>query len=189
MLNPLLFPQKGTDVNGLFPADGIAEANDVGQDIYMDSWDALRRNLTSLMEAANDGLRSGPTGVLQLEAATDIGKSTLYRILDPRVKNPTQLDTLERIARAYSLQVWQLLVPRLDPLDAPECVGSRQMTVLRSVFAQTQLTASGHGDEGRIGSAGHGASAPDHRLRASGAPTESTAVGDRHVPKRRRPKS
>lgn len=106
----------------------------------MDSTEALRRNLASLLDAARDGLRRGPTGVLQLEAQTDIGKSTLYRILDPRAKNPAQLDTLERIAAAFGLQVWQLLVPRMDPLDPPAVIGERQMSVLRSVFAQTRAT-------------------------------------------------
>jgi hypothetical protein len=108
----------------------------------MDSWDALRRNLTALIDAARDGSRPGPTGVLQLEAVTKVGKSTLYRILDPREKNPTQLDTLERIARAYGLQPWQLLIPRLDPLDPPALIGAQRMAMLRSVFGQLQSGAT-----------------------------------------------
>lgn len=182
-----LYPNTGNRARTLIPIDGIALDAVPGDDAPMNSVDALRRNLTTLMDAARDGLISGPDGVLQLEAYTDVGKSTLYRILDPREPNPPRLDTLERIAAAYNLQVWQLLVPRLEPLDPPECVGSRQMTVLRSVFAQTQIGAFGHAsDTGRAAS--HGASPPDNRVRGGGHPAEPTPVGDRHIPKRHRRK-
>lgn len=172
----------GNNASAAFPLCGITPDAELGYRPYMDSWDALRRNLTALIDAANDGLRSGPRGVLQLEAETDIGKSTLYRILDPRVKNPTQLDTLERIAAAYSLQVWQLLVPRLDPVDPPEYVGGRRMSVLRSVFSQTHTEAA-HGTEEepkqqpRTSHARKSARNPGHRLLASGAPAGATGDG------------
>ena len=129
--NVPLSPHTGKPVKLLLSAHGIAQDDGSEYDPAMDSWDALRRNLTALMDACTDGLRSGPTGVLQLESVTGIGKSTLYRILDPREKNPTQLDTLEKIARAYELQAWQLLVPRLDPLDPPATIGGQRMAVLR----------------------------------------------------------
>lgn len=173
----------GNNASAAFPLCGITPDAELGYRPYMDSWDALRRNLTALIDAANDGLRSGPRGVLQLEAETDIGKSTLYRILDPRVKNPTQLDTLERIAAAYSLQVWQLLVPRLDPVDPPEYVGGRRMSVLRSVFSQTHTEAAAHGTEEepkqqpRTSHARKSARNPGHRLLASGAPAGATGDG------------
>jgi hypothetical protein len=140
--NSQLSPFTGKTSSAVIPPDGIGGVEDVRYVRYMDSWDALRRNLTGLLQAAEDGLISGPSGVLQLEATTEVGKSTLYRILDAREKNPTQLDTLERIARAYNLQAWQLLIPRLDPLDPPEPVGSQRMKVLRSVFAQTHTEAT-----------------------------------------------
>lgn len=177
MQQPSVYPYTGISARTLIPSCGIEEIEQSLHDVVMDPWDALRRNLTALMDAAKDGLISGPPGVLQLEAVTDIGKSTLYRILDPRIKNPTQLDTMVKIAAAYNLQVWHLLVPRLDPLDPPEYVGSKRMRVLRSVFAQTETAAFGHeygasGPDGRTGpAAGHGARAAGHRVHASGHPT------------------
>lgn len=184
-LNHPLSPFTGKAANFNLPPGGIMPAAAVDYDPDMDAWDALRRNLTALMDAASDGLRGGPSGVLQLEAETDIGKSTLYRILDPRMKNPTQLDTLERIARAYNLQAWQLLVPRLDPIDPPTFVGAQRMSVLRSVFQQTQVAAFNdvepHESHPAAGTAGPGARDHPHRVRSSGAADAADGV-----PKRRR---
>ena len=131
----LVYPNTGNAVQLYSPAIGIEPSADPEYGQGMDTLIALRRNLTALMDAARDGLISGPTGVLQLEAATDVGKSTLYRILAPREKTPPQIDTLERIGAAYGLQAWQLLVPRLDPLDPPAMIGARRMNVLRSMFS------------------------------------------------------
>ena len=169
------------------PRRGITTSADLGYVPYMDSWDALRRNLTSLMDAARDGLISGPPGVLQLEALTDIGKSTLYRILDARTHNPTQLDTMEKIASAYNLQVWQLLVPRLDPLDPPVPIGGQRMSVLQSVFAQTHAAATPHAQPSHDGGAGYGARDTGHRARAGRTPADgpAPAPGPKRRPKGR----
>ena len=72
-----LFPQAGIDARPFFPVHGIQPTNGHAYPRRMeptDAYDNLRRNLTLLMDAARDGLRGGPTGVLQLEAETDIGK-------------------------------------------------------------------------------------------------------------------
>lgn len=181
-----LSPYTGKKSRGDLPGHGIGKWLEPAYVRYMDSWDALRRNLTALLEAAGDGLISGPSGVLQLEAATDIGKSTLYRILDPRTKNPTQLDTLERIAKAYNLQVWQLLVPRLDPLDPPAVIGTQRMAVLRSVFQQTTAAAQQqpHGPNPSAPDSPTGSSPGEagNRVHPEREPTAAVPAGKHHDP-------
>lgn len=186
--NHPLFPITGNSSSAF--QIGLAEDVDARYVRYMDSWDALRRNLTALMDAAQDGLRSGPTGVLQLEAVTGVGKSTLYRILDSREKNPTQLDTLEKIAAAYNLQAWQLIVPRLDPLDPPAVIGSQRMAVMRSVFAQVTLTANEQLPQPpQPGPQGAGPSNPRHRNHSSEESDDGAAPAIVGRSKRGRPRA
>ena len=111
----------------------------------------------------------------------DYSGGTLYRILDARTKNPTQLDTIEKIASAYNLQAWQLLVPRLDPLDPPVPMGGQRMSVLQSVFAQTHAAATTQPSHDF--GAGFGARDTGHRARPGRAPADGAAPAP--GPKRR----
>lgn len=190
MSNSQVYPYTGNSSSSKIPLCGIEEFDEAMYRGSMDAFDALRRNLTALMDAARDGLRSGPPGVLQLEAETDIGKSTLYRILDPREKNPTQLDKLELIAQAYGLQAWQLLVPRLDPLDAPVTVGGKRMALLQSVFGQTYAAAASAIPEEKTSAGSHpsvkGYRGAGDRARSGRDPSEPEYADDDGRPPRRR---
>jgi transcriptional regulator with XRE-family HTH domain len=64
----------------------------------------------------------GPSSQLALRKKLGIGQSTVGRILSG--ENDTRITTLDQIAAAYGLTVWQFLTPNLDPKSPP---------VLRSV--------------------------------------------------------
>lgn len=70
------------------------------------------------MDAAKDGRRSGPTGPLDFDANYGVGKSIVYRILDPEEKENVGLDMLSRLAQPYDLPAWCLLHPDFKHLDA-----------------------------------------------------------------------
>ena len=80
----------------------------------------VRRNLGELMQAAVEGRINGPTTVLDLEVASGVGKSTIYRILDPDVRNDTSMGNLEALAACYGFQGWQLLRPDIKPEEPDE---------------------------------------------------------------------
>lgn len=74
------------------------------------------------MAAARRGERAGPPAVLELDAASGVDKNTIYRA----IKNPPEdppynpgLDKLEKLAGAYDLSAWALLLPNLDPVKKP----------------------------------------------------------------------
>jgi transcriptional regulator with XRE-family HTH domain len=83
----------------------------------------LAANLQRLMQHAADRHDYARATARALETYIErqgwarVGKSTIHRIL--KGSTPPALDTLEAIARAYDLQVWQLLAPNLDPTNPP----------------------------------------------------------------------
>lgn len=85
---------------------------------WMDVWATLRVNLKALMTAAKAGQRDGPDGVLALEEDCGVGKSTIYRVLDPKQKYDLGLENLHRIAASYGLPAWALLLPKLQKAKA-----------------------------------------------------------------------
>jgi transcriptional regulator with XRE-family HTH domain len=71
----------------------------------------LAVNLRALM-AATPELGSNP----KLGAKTKLGVSAISRLVNGH--NAT-IETLDRLAEAFQLQVWQLLMPGLDPKNLP----------------------------------------------------------------------
>jgi DNA-binding Xre family transcriptional regulator len=74
--------------------------------------ETLGKNLAALMRRTP--ALSSPK---KLAARIGTSKSTVERIREGAVA--CQLDTLQAIAKAFELQPWQLLVPGLDPSNAP----------------------------------------------------------------------
>lgn len=72
----------------------------------------LGANLQALM-TANSELGSNP----KLAKKTDLGTGTISRLRNGEVD--ANLSTLQKIASAFDLQPWQLLVPGLDPAHPP----------------------------------------------------------------------
>ncbi len=77
--------------------------------------DTLAANLAALMAAHAD---LGSQSAVAKRAGMD--QRTVGRILH-RQHSPT-LVQLEKLARAFSLAPWQLLMPRYDPADPPTLV-------------------------------------------------------------------
>lgn len=77
------------------------------------SLQVLAENLERLMGASLD-LNSQP----RLAARTKIDQKTIWRILHRQ--NEPSIDKVEKIAAAFGFEPWQLLVPKLDPLNKPE---------------------------------------------------------------------
>ena len=72
----------------------------------------LRQNLKALLES-----NAGPRSQSDFKRSKKkIAQSTVGRIL--RGEN-SRIETLGRIAEAYSLEPWQLLVPGMDPKNPP----------------------------------------------------------------------
>lgn len=97
-------------LDGIEPTDGRAYA------VEVNAYEALRANLKALMAAAKEHpkLNIGPVDVLTLEAEHGVSKTTLYRLMDPSEEQGRpnlRLDTLTKIAAAYRIEVWQLLIP------------------------------------------------------------------------------
>lgn len=112
----------------------------------VDIWATIRTNLNELLQVASEGGIIGPRTVLELEADSLVSKSTIYRILDPETVNATTISNLAKLADAYKLHTWQLLVPRLDPRSPPTILTPEQqeeVAVMRVVYQQVQAVARG----------------------------------------------
>jgi transcriptional regulator with XRE-family HTH domain len=72
----------------------------------------LGANLAALMAAHKD-LNSNP----KLSKKTGLGTGTLSRVRNGEVD--VNLDTLEKLAKAFHVEAWQLLVPRMEPNNLP----------------------------------------------------------------------
>lgn len=72
----------------------------------------LGTNLQALMTAHAD-LSSNP----KLAAKTKLGTGTISRLRNGEVD--ANLDTLQRLAKAFNVEPWQLLVPGIDPGNLP----------------------------------------------------------------------
>lgn len=58
-----------------------------------------------------------PVGQAQLKRMSGVDQRYIGRIL--AAESSITVDTLEKIAKAFDLQAWQLLVPGLDPGNPP----------------------------------------------------------------------
>lgn len=94
----------------------------------MNSSKIVAANVTALIQHQRDS--GGPLSTFQaIEAATarighKVGRSTIDRI--SKGATPAQIDNLEALAKVFDVELWQLLVPGLEPGNAP---------VLRSIGA------------------------------------------------------
>jgi hypothetical protein len=99
----------------------------------MNARQIIAKNLTALIEHQRS--IEGPLATFQaIEDATarlgqKVGRSTVDRI--SKGTTPGVVDNLEAIAKAFKLQLWQLLIPGLVPGAAP---------VLRSADKQDRLS-------------------------------------------------
>lgn len=75
--------------------------------------DVVAANLKALM-AATPSLRLLP----QITAVCGVSNGTLDRTR--RAASAINVDDLARIAGAFGLEAWQMLVPELDPLHPPQ---------------------------------------------------------------------
>lgn len=73
----------------------------------------LAANLTRAMRVGSEKTRSQ----LGLKAASGVAQATIGRIL--RAETDATIDTLQALAKVFDLEPWQLLVPDLDPKNAP----------------------------------------------------------------------
>lgn len=75
--------------------------------------DIVAANLKALMDHQPDN----PVGQAQLKRMSGVDQRYIGRIL--AAESSITVDTLEKIAKAFDLQAWQLLVPGLDPGNPP----------------------------------------------------------------------
>ncbi len=145
---PQVFPISGTPASPIAPFFGIEPTNGIPDNGEMNVAQTVGTNLARLIQSARDGEIQGPDGVLALEAASGIGKSTIYRILSTDAANDPTVLTAQKLAEAYGLDAWQLLVPHVDPSDPPTVLSPKEreeIAIMRVVFQQVQAVASGHG--------------------------------------------
>lgn len=77
----------------------------------------LAQNLSGLL-AANRKLNKEPSTEPKLAAMAKVDQKTVYRIT--HMQNEPSIDKVEKLAKQFDLQAWQLLVPRLVPSEPPE---------------------------------------------------------------------
>lgn len=75
----------------------------------------LRRNLKALMDKTKN---YGPHSQGELHRKSGVAQSTIGRILGAEGED-SGIETVGRIARAYGLEGWQLLVAGMDPANPP----------------------------------------------------------------------
>lgn len=73
----------------------------------------LSHNLRALMAAHLE-----LTSQSALHKRSRVAQATIGRILGPRGEN-ARIETVERLARAFGLEGWQLLVPGMEPSNPP----------------------------------------------------------------------
>lgn len=73
----------------------------------------LRQNVKALMAS---GL--GPTSQTALRAKSGVAQATIGRILGDVGEN-AKIETVEKLAKAYGLEGWQMMVAGMDPTNPP----------------------------------------------------------------------
>jgi transcriptional regulator with XRE-family HTH domain len=73
----------------------------------------LRQNLKALMAR-----KDGPATQGQLRRKSGVAQATIGRILSPEGVD-AGIDTVAKIAKAYGLEAWQLMVAGMDPSNPP----------------------------------------------------------------------
>lgn len=99
----------------------IGQPQSVCQGVQNDSVDkkrftpraVLQQNLKSLM-----GTKGGPTSQGELFRKSGVAQATIGRILADGGEN-ARIETVSKIAKAYGLEGWQLMIPGMDPANPP----------------------------------------------------------------------
>lgn len=112
MDSSMFMPQEATTPGRLWQLPVVGDRDYAAPMAFEDSRKVLRDNVFALMEA-----RYGKENLTQFAIDTKCGPGTSTRIKNARTW--LKLDTLEKIARAFGLQPWQLLVPNLDASNPP----------------------------------------------------------------------
>lgn len=73
----------------------------------------LRQNVKALMAS-----KLGPTSQMELRRKAGVGQATIGRILSQEGVD-AGIETVAKIASAYGLEGWQLLVAGMDPSNPP----------------------------------------------------------------------
>lgn len=73
----------------------------------------LRTNLQALMD-----LKGGPNSQGELHRKSGVAQATIGRILS-KGGNNARIETIDKLAKAYGLEGWQLLVAGMDPSNPP----------------------------------------------------------------------
>lgn len=74
----------------------------------------LQQNVLALM-----GSKLGPTTQMELQRKAKVGQATVGRILNQEGGENAKIETIAKIAKAYGLEGWQLLVAGMDPHNPP----------------------------------------------------------------------
>lgn len=90
----------------------------------------LWQNIASLM-------RIPAPSVDAVQSKTKVGRGTIQRIKEGETS--VGVDTLQSIAKAFSIEVWQLMVPGIDPDSLPTL--SADATTAKWPFTQELLRA------------------------------------------------
>ena len=78
----------------------------------------LRRNLKALMDKAkNDGLKE-LSSQIQLGKKAGVAQATIGRILSSEGED-SGIETIAKLAAAFGLEAWQLMVAGMDPTNPP----------------------------------------------------------------------
>ena len=62
--------------------------------------------------------KGGPKSQSELHRKSGVAQATIGRMLSERGEN-ARIETLDKIAKAYGMQGWQLLVAGMDPSNPP----------------------------------------------------------------------
>jgi transcriptional regulator with XRE-family HTH domain len=73
----------------------------------------LRQNLKACMAT-----KSGPHSQLALAKKSGVGQATIGRILSAEGVD-AGIETVDKIARVYGLQGWQMMIAGMDPTNPP----------------------------------------------------------------------
>lgn len=73
----------------------------------------LAMNLKALMAS-----KHGPRSQSELRRKSGVAQATIGRILSDGGEN-ARIETVEKLARAYGLDGWQLMIPGMDPSNPP----------------------------------------------------------------------
>jgi DNA-binding Xre family transcriptional regulator len=108
------YPRQGSENPGIMMPMGKASAKPTLNE-------CVGRNVTVLM--THQGIKAK-----QLADETGLSLSSVQRVMKAQV-SPT-LDTLAAIAPRLGVEVWQLLIPNIDPLELPRVLSKEASTVL-----------------------------------------------------------